>query len=454
MTMFDPFAVQSMEQAELHQAQIDLARGLVNLEFLGKKQAFELAEGMNTQARQTQQQMFTQQMQVAVLQNNIAQFNSSQNLEVQQANISNQRNWRNDMSGLATQIGQLAQNPIDYARATATSLANSGWGEENNAFGGIDNTSPRSLMPLQQLLQIRAGSMGGPEAITPQPVGGQMPQPFDGSLQYQPVPVPLPNTTTLPLQPYSLPPNTTTLPPTTTTTRPPTTTAPKPAGYDYFPNVNGLQSQNWTPQSYSDSPTNPGLDSAMQTVITGGTPITTSSTGVQSGGQGAYWDPYGTGGVQYFNEGGQTQGGQPWVSGDAPGNDPSAGGARPELNIPLGDGRVAVLNEKQMAGMGLNLKNILRAADGGVFDMYAGSGDRGLATDFLQQNTQQALQGSGLGSIPAPVFASSPGFNPESAQYLAGLSQAAGKLSAPRYLQLAQLLQPAGVNEHAVRRSA
>ncbi len=404
---------------KLQMANADLALKQQLYEFTADKWEFEKREGMEAEARETADMMFSQQLDIARLQTNIAQFNSAQNVDVQQANFDNSERYATRQSNLATQIGSLAQNPIDYARATATSLANSGWGEEAS-LTGVDNTSSRSLMPLEQLLRIRTNSMGGPAPITAQPVGVGLPTPM----------------TAPPVMPGGA-------------TALPQTNAPLPASPTALPLTNPYDQINAIAAQQNAIGTNTSGFNIGANATPGGIPL---DSGVQTAG-GFTWDPNGTGGIRALAGGGLED--DAFLSGDAPGNDPSAGGARPELNIPLGDGRVVVLNEKQMDALGINLKRVEKMALGGIFDTMAGDdGSRDLATNFLRENVRQGLQGSGLSGVPAPVFASSPGFNPESAQYIAGLSQAGGGLSANRYLQLAELLRPAGLAEHAVRRSA
>lgn len=416
--------------AQLQAAQADLLIKQQNLAFLREKQAFEMEAGRRREALDTQQQIFTQQLQTAQLENNIAQFNARMNVDVQQANFDNSEKYATRQQNLATQIGTLAQDAGDRGKYASTVLANSGWGADNSQ---TDYRTTESTMPLEQLLRIRANSMGGPTPITPAYVGGasggvNLPAPGGG--------LSLPNA--IPALPSPAAPA-------------------APASNPYAPlnamaaqqNAAGKNTQGvnvgadatvpGVPPTAPAPPAAPGYsDAEMMARI-----LASRAAGSGAGGGG-------------FSHGGMAHG--MYVSGDAPGKDPSAGGARPELNIPLGDGRTAVLNEAQMDAMGINLKKVMKMAGGGIFDAMAGdNGDRSLTTDFLNAAATEGRRNTpwaGGGNLPSPVYGAAPGFDPIVLDLIASMNALERGYPAAAYKRQAALLQPAGVSEHAVRRSA
>lgn len=407
-TPVDPYTAQlRQQQLALQNAgmQQDMALAQQNQQFLREKFAFEQSEGLKADALKTQQQLFTQGYQIANMQSNIDQFNSQQNVQVQQANFNNGETRASRLQNLATQIGTLAQDAGDRGKYASTVLANSGWGADNSQ---TDYRTPESLMPLQQLLAIRANSMGGPAPITAQPVSmpGQTPVPGAGLDLSAAMPAPM--APTLPQQaplPQAAPPSTAGM-----------ITA---GGVPGVPQPNPYNTPDWQAQQVSP-------------------------TGVQTAG-GFTWDPNGTGGIKAAAQGGIEDGA--FISGEK----------GPELNIPLGNGKVAVLNQQQMDAMGINLKSVMKMAGGGIFDAMAGAGDTSLATDFLAQASQQQRVNTpwaGGGALPSPVYGSSPGFDPIVLDLMASMNALERGYPAAAYKRQAALLQPAGVSEHVVRRSA
>ena len=432
-------------QMSIDSAQQDMAVKQQNLQFLREKQAFEEQQGLKTEARQTQQQIFTQSYQVAQMQNDIAQFNAKMNFEVQQQNFANGETRANRLQNLATQIGTLAQDAGDRGKYASTVLANSGWGADNSQ---TDYRTPESLMPLNQLLAIRANSMGGPAPITQERVGmPNLPTPGAGLDLATTLP-PVPSTPQLP--------------------------APTPTATNPYAQINAIAAQQ------NATGTNPAMFNVGANATPGGVPLDTNTQPV------GYSDAEmlarimasraaGSGSGGSFAGGGIAQGA--FVAGDAAGEDPSAGGARPELVIPLGNGKTVVLNEKQMAGLGINLKSVDRAATGGIFDAMAygspeaasgmpsgtgdaqffGTGDTSLANDFLAQAAQQQRVNTpwaGGGNLPSPVYGSSPGFDPIVLDLIASMNALERGYPAAAYKRQAALLTPAGIGEHVVRRSA
>lgn len=125
----------------------------------------------------------------------------------------------------------------------------------------------------------------------------------------------------------------------------------------------------------------------------------------------------------------------------------------PELNIPTKSGAV-VLNQDQMAALGINLKGLMKMADGGIFDVTPQK-PQPEARNFVSDLAARLSNNLGLGGrAPGAVFAASPAVSPYAAQAYGQLQQAYSGEPATQYEWLANLLRPQGVNENVIRRSA
>jgi hypothetical protein len=137
----------------------------------------------------------------------------------------------------------------------------------------------------------------------------------------------------------------------------------------------------------------------------------------------------------------------------------------PELNIPLGD-KTIVLNQKQMKAAGIDLKKLMSGskkpeqfAGGGVFDTGWGNvqdQDRTLSMQFLNDALARARAGTPFqeGALPAPVYASSPGFSPLVTQVLGSLTSMAQGVPTEYFQELAAKYRPSGIRESVTQRSA
>jgi hypothetical protein len=137
----------------------------------------------------------------------------------------------------------------------------------------------------------------------------------------------------------------------------------------------------------------------------------------------------------------------------------------PELNIPLGD-KTIVLNQKQMKAAGIDLKKLMSGskkpeqfADGGIFDAGWGNvqdQDRTMSMQFLNDALARARAGTPFqeGALPAPVYASTPGFSPLVTQVLGSLTSMAQGVPTEYFQELAAKYRPSGIRESVTQRSA
>jgi len=137
----------------------------------------------------------------------------------------------------------------------------------------------------------------------------------------------------------------------------------------------------------------------------------------------------------------------------------------PELNIPIGD-KTIVLNQKQMKAAGIDLKKLMagskkpeKFANGGIFDAGWGNvqdQDRTMSMQFLNDALARARAGTPFqeGALPAPVYASSPGFSPLVTQVLGSLTSMAQGVPTEYFQELAAKYRPSGVRESVTQRSA
>lgn len=137
----------------------------------------------------------------------------------------------------------------------------------------------------------------------------------------------------------------------------------------------------------------------------------------------------------------------------------------PELNIPLGD-KTIVLNQKQMKAAGIDLKKLMagskkpeKFANGGIFDAGWGNvqdQDRTMSMQFLNDALARARAGTPFqeGALPAPVYASTPGFSPLVTQVLGSLTSMAQGVPTEYFQELAAKYRPSGIRESVTQRSA
>jgi hypothetical protein len=422
-------------QAQITQKHQVLQISQGNLDFLKSKQAFESSISANADARATQQQVFSQQQAVsglqlqvqqmvsahndlqAQLQQQTQQFNATTALATQKANADFQVQQQQQLQSLGTAISNAAMNPGDRAKEASLLLANSGWGQQDQALAGADLRTQTSVMPLQALLNQRTSVMGensSPYSFTPT----QTPQlaPLDlSSIQ-----MPTPNTA------GSIP------------SVAPQTTA-------------GMGSSaaplNLTGMSTGTALTNP--NAAAQGAAASGSSGPNGGAGGVLGvvnGQ-AVWAPTGSNstGVTAAATGGLVQ------SGAYLGDERGA-----EVHIPLGAGLAYVIKASDVTP---EMKAMIgqKKAAGGIFDstgLYSGTGidpnsiDTTGAFNFLNQSAANASAGTpwaGM-AVPTPVYASSPGFAPENTAMLAGLAAQSQGIDPATYTRIANMLAPVGVN--------
>ncbi len=372
---------------------------------------------MATQAKQFQQEYGLKlsglEMQKQQMISQREQFNAQMQMTVQKANMEYQAQARQELNQAGRDIAEYASHPTDYGKLAAYLTANQKFGGAANEITGKDFTSDTSLAPLGQGLQAaqsaKARSSQSPYSFAPLGLGQ---------------------------------------------------TAANSSTYD----PNAVAHNQNVAAGVRDDITNPayagiaaGNPYAQINAIARTQGMTNPDTNFANFNEKGNAQP----GVGGFALGGMPQGA--YISGDAPGDDPSAGGARPELNIPVANGKAIVLNEKQMEALGINLKRIMKMADGGVF----ASGEAFTAPDttdpkqFLNESLGRALKPlpaswgvNGRDSLPSATFASSPGTSPIVTQLLGGLSAMAGLLPADEYARQAALITPMGVREQGVRRSA
>jgi hypothetical protein len=135
----------------------------------------------------------------------------------------------------------------------------------------------------------------------------------------------------------------------------------------------------------------------------------------------------------------------------------------PELQLDLADGTTVIMNQKQQAALakaGLDLKGgAQKYADGGVFGSAFGNvqdSNRDLSTGFLSSAYQRAVSGTpfaGMKNLPSPVYLSSPGTNPFTAQLLGSLKAIGEGVPADYTSYAANLYRPQGAQERIVGRT-
>lgn len=134
-----------------------------------------------------------------------------------------------------------------------------------------------------------------------------------------------------------------------------------------------------------------------------------------------------------------------------------AGEAGPEIVIPMGKGKTAVLNEGQAEALGINLKKLTKMALGGIFDGLVADQDRSKSRGFLDESVARSLKGTPWQSaddIADPVVAAGPSVDPLVAQIMASINAMAKGVPVSYYQRQAALMRPQGVAEGPVRRSA
>lgn len=365
----------------------------------------ELAERAQTRLDANRQNMAALEMQKVQLQTSIA----AQNAQLQQAHERDVMQFEADKQRRLTEanasIGKLAADPGDRGVYTGTVLANSGWGQTQGALAATDQRTGESLQPL-------AGQLNNRDQIA----ASQAPA--------MPSLIPTPDLTGINL-------------------------AALGANGSNNPNLAADQARAAAMAAAINTP----AAQASQGTVEGGTPASPAQGGIDLaaliGGNTSALTGAGYKQTPAMKSGGMVQGA--YVSGDAPGPDPSAGGARPELNIPLPDGKTAVLNEKQMDALGINLKRIMKLADGGIFASPLLDTTR--AREFSDETARRTLTNTGLQQAPAPVFSAGPNADPFVTQLLDSVFAASGHGPAGAYTYQANLLRPRGMMEQTIGRT-
>jgi hypothetical protein len=354
--------------------------------------------------------------------NEAARFNAQMGFNVEQANVAAEQRRQEQLQSLARDISEAAKAPGDYGKLAALTLANAGWGAPGTAIGkGADLRTTQSLAPLESQLRTRQDVMAQPARpfsytpITPTMAQAPVVAPLDLSM----VKVPQINIQQ-PSERVSAP----------------------VAGGDgsiYQPTgvlgalVGALQG------GASSESVNAALNAAIA-----------AQTGAPTGYQGAGGEG---GATPAAAKGGMMNGA--YISGER----------GPELNIPLGD-QTLVLNQKQLKAAGIDLKKLMSGskkpeqfADGGIFDAGWGNvqdQDRTLSMQFLNDALARARAGTPFqeGALPAPVYASTPGFSPLVTQVLGSLTSMAQGVPTEYFQELAAKYRPSGIRESVTQRSA
>lgn len=404
-----------------------------------KKLALEAQGQVTAQSNQVaaiQLQIAGMQAQREQINATIAQQNADRALAAQKANLDFQSQHADRLQSLATNIGQLAANPIDYGKYASTVLANGG-----GVFGGAgkettDNRTGRSLAPLQSLLDTRSVVQGENTS----PYVAQQTTPL-GPLDLSQVRIP------------GMGDN-------------PSVAQQIAGGYqpDAKLNADRLAAEwNAAHGGMSQPPASvyaPQQTSEAGTSAQAGTP----SNPTQAQGNASLSAAGVPDWVPRFAQGGLAEGA--FVAGDS-----SNGREAEELIIPLGPGQALVLNKKMQAKMKPEeLKRLKKMADGGVFNggnVITASDLLGTDTSGAREFSDTALQSARQGTpwqgqpLPTSVYASSPGFNPVVAQMLGSLRQLGGFEPASEFQRLANVNSPGafravpyGLSANAIGRTA
>lgn len=435
---------QQRQQASLEQqirqtdAQIaakekELALQQANFDYLKTKDAYAQQTNDKRLALETNAQMFNQQQAIAGLnlqkaqmqaqrdsmvfqsQQDAAKFNAQMSFNVQQANQQAETQRQAQLQSLASSISEAARDPGDRGKLASLLLANGGWGQVNTAIGqGANLITEESQAPLESLLRTRQDVQNRP------------------ANPYSFTPIQTPSIPGLNLDALNAP-----------TGSPAVDTS---AGWQNDPmSVRSAMRSGWKPKD-PNAITNPQVREMLGLDAAAAQPGTGAGGFDQAANNFAITQAAQSMGLPGLAHGGVTEGA--YISGER----------GPELNIPLPGGGAMVLNQKQMKGMGINLDELMHFDDGGIFGGFGNvqDTDRTLSTNFLRDALAKARAGTpfNAGNLPAPVYASSPGFNPYITRLLGSLSAMGQGVPADLYADLAARYRPTGVTESVIRRSA
>lgn len=399
------------EQIRAHNQ--DYQNAQATLAFNQQKEAFAETTQNTQLQRQAQQDVFANTMSINTL--NLQRATLVSNRDSLQAQLQMQAATQNAQNALAANqqnqqaeesrqanllktnedVANFAGNPTDYGKLAAFQLANRGWGQAANASGGANLTSDESLQPLAGALSLRDTLQ---KPITPY-VPQQVVAPTLGALDLSSIVNPqIPGTQMQSAGASAV-------------------GQPAPGG------------SNFTTLAQQAAAGGMGTQGVSQIANAG---LTGNANAVYH----AAFGPNGTfntGAAPAMKDGGLAQGA--YISGEE----------GEELNIPLGAGQALVLNKKQLAKMKPgDIKKLKAMADGGVFNggNVLNLQDTSQATNFLGDAYQKGLSSAGIGNVPTPVYASSPGFSPFVTQLYGGLGALAGRGPADWYTQQASDLAP------------
>ncbi len=380
------------QAAQIQKTNTDIAQAKVAQNWLVQKQLFEQRNNLTDQAIKTRQQVID----------------------------------------IGTKIGELAANPIDRGQEAATILGMGGaWGMANRQ-SEITNDS---LVPLQNALSSQQSAMGDLGNI--QRMADTAQTAFNN---YNPQTGVFPQQAAAPVAAPGAPPA--------------PSSAPLPSSQPVLP-----PSAMTPPTPGTPNTTPPGLDLNL-----GQPPLAPPPQGGIT--PDAFIRPLPPGTLPGLATGGDTEGA--YISGEK----------GPEINIPstTNPGETVVINAEQAKHFGINLDKLAKYEAGGIFSLAsktpqsnpvpvtagsiygAGGGniDTSPARDFLTGALNRATAGTPFNAsrLPAPVFASAPGFSPDVTKLLASLNAMAGLYSPEEYQRLAQVYAPQGITGTNIGRSA
>lgn len=418
--------------------------------FLNQKESFAESISSQTLLNETQQQQFNQQQAIATLgiqeatlnnqwQTTNAQLaqaaqvaNANNALAAQQLNQQAEQSRQANLLKTNEDIATDAQNPTDYGKLAAFELANRGWGQAADNSGTANLTSQQSLQPLANDLNLQKTLQ---QPITP----------------YVPPQIVAPQIGTPNLAGIALP----TAGASGAAPIAPTVTSSGPSAGWGQP---GYAPIGQTPATATASNPNNTLSSLNLAALVGGNTSVLGGTDYAAAAQ----TPSANAGSAQPTAGG-TQGG---LQGEKKGGPTvgayKSGEAGDEINIPMiinGKPGAYVIPHHIVAKMKAgDIKRLKGFVDGGIFS--GGSGiDLGSLTDtaqaqnFLGQTYRNGVAGiPGVGNIPTPVYASSPGFNPDVTALFGSLAATAGRGPLDFYQQQAANLAPTGYAYNPIAR--
>lgn len=421
----EAFAQETTNKTLAQQAKVALQQNAVAVAGLQLQQAGMVAQRDALQAQMAQQTALANFAAIndaartnAASENDASKFNATMGFNVEQANRQAEIQRQAQLQQLAESVATAGADAGDRGKLAGLLLANRGWGEANTALADADLRTTQSTAPLESLLRTR-------EDVQNQPKNPFTYTPITAAT-YNPTLASAPNVSPLDLSRITIP----------------------QAGGGVSGGGGGGQMVAQSPQAVTDYGGNllQALMGAGASADSAGGFASIAAQQAQAGVPQAE-----IAGFPKAAHGGQMDGA--YISGER----------GPEINIPLGNGQALVLNQQQAAQHGIDIRQLMAAGqpnyqDGGVFSGFGNvqDTDRTRSFDFLNQASGIARAGTPFaqGTLPTPVYASSPGFNPVVAKLLASISAQAQGIPADFWLSQASMYRPAGINERAIARSA